>query len=108
PRSARRSTCCCRGSARRGRFGRTRRTTGENAMTTRGLVDPELLEMLETMPSFEMTHETLILAREGMASVLVPLDTYARPEVEVEERKVPGPKGAPDVGVLIYRPTNVA
>jgi acetyl esterase/lipase len=71
------------------------------------MVDPELLEMLETMPSFDLTDETLLLAREGILTVLLPLEDYARPEVSVEERKIPGPAGAPEIGVIIYRPLNV-
>jgi acetyl esterase/lipase len=71
------------------------------------MVDPELLAQLELMPSFDLTYETLIIGREAMDGVLLPLADYARPEIAVEERKVPGPEGAPEVPVIIYRPTHV-
>ena len=76
-------------------------------MSTRKMVDPELLAQLKLMPSFDLTYETLIIGREAMDGVMLPLSEYARPEVTVEERKIPGPEGAPEVPVIIYRPTHV-
>src|ERR1051326_455613 len=83
-RSALQSECCCRGASRRARSGPIEQVVakiGEDAMSTRGMVDPELLAQLELMPSFELSHETLIIARDGMDSILMPLEEYARPEI---------------------------
>ncbi len=75
-------------------------------MTTRHLVDPELLPALELFPSFEVDGDNLPTLRADMAGFLPPLESYARPDVTIERRRVPGPAGAPDVEVLVYRPVD--
>src|SRR5215470_16950507 len=67
-------------------------------MDTRHLVDPELLVGLERMPSFDLSTE--MLRQQG--AVAPPSD------VRVEELRIPGPSGAPDVRVLIYSPPSAA
>jgi acetyl esterase/lipase len=78
-------------------------------MTTRHLVDPELVAMLDIFPALELTNETLVQVRamiEEMGSLMAP-NLPAFPDISVSERFVPGPEGAPDVRVLVYLPTTV-
>lgn len=71
-------------------------------MTTRPLVHPELDAFLDQFPAFTVTAETLPLLRQGLPS---PEETPPPdPNVVVEERWIPGPAGAPEVRVLVYRP----
>jgi acetyl esterase/lipase len=74
-------------------------------MKTLHLVRPELRNILETAPVPEMNAEHLAVIREA------PLPYPPSPEVPdlaIEERRVPGPDGAPDVRVLVYRPTTAS
>ena len=73
-------------------------------MSTRKMVDKELLAQLKLMPSFDLNDETLIIGRASMDGVILPLSEYARRDVSVEEIKIPGPAGAPEVPVIVYRP----
>jgi acetyl esterase/lipase len=74
-------------------------------MDTRHLVDPELLPALEYFPPFDFSPEILPQLRSTMAEMAEQQRAAAPPsDVVVEERRVPGPAGAPDVRVLIYSP----
>lgn len=79
-------------------------------MTTRHLVDPEILPFLEIFPGLELTTEALPQTRtflkEMNAQILAAVPEY--PDIAVSERHIPGPQGAPDVRVLVYLPTNVS
>ena len=72
------------------------------AFSTRHLVDPQLVALLDTMPSAELNPETLALMRG--APMIVP----ARPEdiarSEMTRNSAPGRGGAPEVPVVVYRP----
>jgi len=70
-------------------------------MTSRHLVDPELLPLLETIPNFELSVESLPQMRAGILAMQL-----ARPPAGPQpvERMVPGPADSPKVRVLIYRP----
>lgn len=72
-------------------------------MTSRHLVNPELLPLLEMFDSFSqspMSADNLI-ERRGMATMFPdPGDDG----VVVDVRTVPGPAGAPDIGLRILRP----
>lgn len=72
-------------------------------MTTRHLVDPELLPMLDMFPAFQIASETLPAVRAGVDQMSKAAPIPDAP-VDVAERSVPGPAGAPDVRVLIYTP----
>lgn len=75
-------------------------------MDTRHLVDPELAPFLDQFPALTLTDETLPLVRTGMAELFAQ-QRAAVPEfpgIEVSERRVPGPAGAPEVRVLVYLP----
>ncbi len=69
---------------------------------TRHLVDPQLLELLDSMPPLALNETTLPLMRNAPSRFEVDPADVARTTMEV--RKVPGPKGAPEVPVTVYRP----
>ena len=69
---------------------------------SRRLVDPELLPMLDLIPAVELTEEALPVLRE--ARFPLPETPGAAEAVSLETRTLPGPKGAPDVQILVYRP----
>ena len=73
---------------------------------SRHLVAPELLPLLDFFPSFEFNETTLGAIRAGTAlgSTKRPPLSAAQETVACEERRIPGPAGAPDVRVLVYRP----
>ena len=75
-------------------------------MTTRHLVDPEIAPMLELFPPLVFTPESLPLVRAGIAELLAQManNVPTFPTIEVTERWVAGPTGAPDVRVLVYVP----
>ncbi|MEN3974675.1 alpha/beta hydrolase [Emcibacter sp. SYSU 3D8] len=72
-------------------------------MSTRHLVDPELLPMLDMFPPSSFSLETLPVIRAGMMEMLKAAPVPEVP-VDVAERRVPGPDGAPDIRLLIYTP----
>lgn len=69
-------------------------------MSTRHLVDPELLPLLDLWPSVTMSAEVLEQARSWPAPPPPPDDDG----VVMERISVPGPSGAPDLGLVIFRP----
>ena len=76
-------------------------------MSSRHLVDPELLPLLAQWPAMPLSRALLPEIRGG--SMPLPAEPPPLPpDVEVSERRVPGPAGAPDVRVLVYRPTRTA
>lgn len=79
-------------------------------MTTRHLVDPEIAPILDVFPPLQFTPETLPQIRAGMREMFGQQRDLAPqfPNIEVTEQQVPGPAGAPDVRVLVYRPKNAA
>jgi acetyl esterase/lipase len=79
-------------------------TPGGKGMTTRYLVDPELLPALEAMPSRAITAENLSQLRAMRDQVLAAMPPPTILDVDVSEHTIPGPAGAPDVRVLVYVP----
>ncbi|MET0546112.1 MAG: alpha/beta hydrolase [Caulobacterales bacterium] len=75
-------------------------------MTTKHLVDPELLGLLEIFPKFDYSLEGIagVRATVEQMSAAIP-----QPDVPVDasSRKIPGLNGAPDISVSIYRPKGV-
>ena len=69
-------------------------------MTSLPLVDPELRPLLDAWPTVTLSSETLadLRARD------LPLPAAPDSGVDVTEIMVPGPEGAPDVALRIYRP----
>lgn len=79
-------------------------------MTTRHLVDPELVGMLDTFPAITFTPESLAVIRTSFAEMSnqTPPGLPDYSAISVKEHFVPGPQGAPDVRVLVYQPTTNA
>jgi len=76
-------------------------------MDTKHLVDPELVAALQYMPPFNLSVEMLPQMRGMMVEMLKQQRDAAPPsDITAEERNIPGPAGAPDVRVVIYRPPN--
>ncbi len=79
-------------------------------MTTRHLVDHELISLLDMFPAINLSTEELPQVRtmlnEMNAQMLAAVPEF--PDITVSERHIPGPKGAPDVRVLLYFPKNVS
>ena len=76
-------------------------------MTSRHLVDPELVPMLDVLPALTFTPESLPLIRTSIKEMTtqVPEGLPDYSTISVSKHSVPGPEGAPDVRVLVYRPT---
>ncbi len=69
--------------------------------------DPELLAVLQTFPSTSLVNwDDLPATRQATGEMLKMMmaDSPDSPNVSKEDRLVPGPKGAPQVPVRIYRP----
>lgn len=70
---------------------------------SRHLVDPELAPLLDLLPTVAWSADVLAAARERPA--WLPVDPADVARTTLEKRLIPGPDGAPDVPVSIYRPT---
>lgn len=78
------------------------------ASGTRGMVAPELLPLLDVLPSFDFNEEVLRAIRVGAPVAKQMRPPPLSPEqqaVACEQRFIPGPPGAPDVRVLVYTPS---
>ncbi len=75
-------------------------------MTTRHLIDPELIALIDAFPPIQLTIEGLPQARTEFAEMFAQQAATlpASSDIEVSERHVPGPAGSPDVRVLVYLP----
>lgn len=75
-------------------------------MSTRHLVDPEILPTLDMFPPFELSAETLCAVRTMMATQMAGARSgpSEADDLTIAEKRIPGPKGDPEVRVLIYRP----
>jgi acetyl esterase/lipase len=69
---------------------------------SRHLVDPELGPLLDMWPTVSISAETLPAMRAR--SLPFPVDPSAIEKTEMTAKSVPGPEGAPEVPVIIYRP----
>ncbi len=79
------------------------------ASGTRPLVAPELLPWLDIFPSISLSDESLALMRSGGGRGMTPPPLSPEQQaVGCEERFAPGPRGAPDVRVLVYTPPDRA
>lgn len=76
-------------------------------MTPRCLVDPELRPMLDLLPAMGVSADVLAEVRtrtDAMSLASMGAPTAA---VAMTERYAPGPHGAPDVRLLVYRPVDL-
>lgn len=71
-------------------------------MSSRHLVDPELLPFVDAMPGGSVTAENLAVVRASRKAMLAALPPFPD-TVLVEERYIPGPAGAPDIRTKLYR-----
>lgn len=78
-------------------------------MSSKHLIDPELLPLLAQFPQEELTRETLPLIRANMEqAVHLALQAVPQGVASSQELRVPGPKGAPEVRLVVYRPVGEA
>jgi acetyl esterase/lipase len=79
-------------------------------MSRRDLIDPESREPLEqlltVLPGGFNAIPDIVARRETAAQLLAAVPVPPNPNVTHEDRAVPGPAGAPDISVRIYRPVN--
>ncbi len=73
-------------------------------MRSRHLVDPQFLPLVEQLPGFRFDAETLAATRAMMLDMGAARRGPPPEDVEVGERRIAGPAGAPDVRVLITSP----
>src|SRR5258708_23688984 len=69
-------------------------------MNTRHLIDPEVFPILELVPSVELNLQTLAQLRQISPFADVALAPAQIPEVV----HIPGPDGAPDVQLRLFKP----
>ncbi len=72
-------------------------------MTTKHLVDPELVAILDLIPATTLTAANLNPIRAMSARAFA--DLPQSPDLSISERLIPGTEAAPDVRVLVYLPT---
>jgi acetyl esterase/lipase len=73
-------------------------------MSSRHLVDKELLPILDMAPDMGIAADTLPAARAVIAEMTAAGLALADSSLAVTEHRVPGPANAPDVRLLLYRP----
>jgi acetyl esterase/lipase len=72
---------------------------------SRRLVAPELLPLLDFLPSFDFNEQVLRAIRAGIGAPQTrPPLSPEQQTVACEQRFIPGPPGAPDVRLLVYTP----
>jgi acetyl esterase len=65
-------------------------------------IDPELAAVLPMIPASDLTD--LAAARASFADMIAAMPKPDSAGILVEDRRIPGPAGAPDVPIRIYRP----
>jgi acetyl esterase/lipase len=81
-------------------------------MSRRDLIDPEsrqpLDQLLAVMPGGFNAIPDIVARRDFAAQMLAAIEMPPNENVTHEDRVVPGPEGAPDISVRIYRPVNAS
>ena len=81
-------------------------------MSRRDLIDPEsrqtLDQLLAVLPGGFNAIPDIVARREAAAAMLAAIEVPPNPNVTHEDRSVPGPEGAPDISVRVYRPVNAS
>jgi acetyl esterase/lipase len=84
----------------------------EGFMSRRDLIDPEsrltLDQLLAVLPGGFNAIPDIVARREAAAQMLAAIEVPPNLNVTHEDRAVPGPEGAPDISVRIYRPVNAS
>ncbi len=77
-------------------------------MSRRDLIDPEsrepLDQLLAVLPGGFNAIPDIVARREAATAMLAAIEVPPNPNVTHEDRTVPGPEGAPDITLRIYRP----
>lgn len=78
--------------------------------SSRHLIDPEIVDLLDVFPALNLSAETLPTVRAMMGAPVegAPDPVELFPDVTTTEYLVPGAEGDPDVRVLYYEPKNKA
>jgi acetyl esterase/lipase len=78
--------------------------------STRHLVDPELLQLLDDFPTLPLSRETLTDVRAARAELLAQQLSLEPdfPDVQVADRSIPGPEAATNVRVVVYVPKDAS
>jgi acetyl esterase/lipase len=81
-------------------------------MSRRDLIDPEsrqpLDQLLAVMPGGFNAIPDIVARRDAAAQLLGAIEVPPNENVTHEDRTVPGPEGAPDISVRIYRPLSAS
>ncbi len=79
-------------------------------MSRRDLIDPDarqpLDQLQQAIPGGFNTIPDIVQRRATVSGLLAAMDIPPNPNVASEDRTVPGPEGAPDITVRIYRPVD--
>ena len=77
-------------------------------MSRRHLIDPEVAVpldgLLEALPGGFNAIPDIVQRRAAVTAMLAGIEVPDNPNVVKEDRVIPGPDGAPDISVRIYRP----
>jgi acetyl esterase/lipase len=74
-------------------------------VSSRHLIDPELLSGLEMLPTFEFSAQTLPMVRQGMTEMLRPDAPADDPAIRQDQREVEGDDGH-QIALMLYQPTS--
>ena len=95
---------------RRRRRGRAARRPPGEPMSRRDLIDPELRppldQLLAVMPGGFNAIPDIVQRRGALEQLGLAQELPPNPAVAISEQAVPGPAGAPDITLRIYRPVN--
>ena len=79
-------------------------------MSRRDLIDPDVREPLDQLqqaiPGGFNTIPDIVQRRATVSGMLAAMEIPPNPNIASENRTVPGPEGAPDITVRIYRPVD--
>src|SRR5258708_32735238 len=79
-----------------------------NSASSRQLVDPELLDLLDVLPTLTLTAGDLADLR-ARPPVALPVDADPDAEaVKVSMHSIRGPEGAPNIRLHVYQPPQTA
>jgi acetyl esterase/lipase len=76
-------------------------------MSSRHLVDPELLAALDQFPPPARDQAGLDARRAMLGPALPSRESYRPPHITIEDHRAPGLLGAPNVDLLLFRPSEI-
>jgi acetyl esterase/lipase len=87
-----------------------RKNPKEGSMSRRDLIDQEsrqpLDELLAVLPGGFNAIPDIVARRDAFTQMIAAIEVPPNQNVTHEDRTVPGPAGAPDISVRVYRPAN--